>query len=65
MSQKFIFGKKYRSLKGSGPIFGRQTPKLGFHAASRVWLKVKDARWQIERERSRATARAADPGDFE
>ncbi len=36
-----------------------------FHAASRVWLKVKDARWQIERERSRATARAADPGDFE
>lgn len=36
-----------------------------FHAASRVWLKVKDARWQIERERSRATARAADPGDGE
>ncbi len=36
-----------------------------FHAASRVWLKVKDARWQIERERSRATARAADPGDEE
>lgn len=36
-----------------------------FHAESRVWLKVKDARWQIERERSRATARAADPGASE
>ncbi len=35
MSQKFIFGKKYRSLKGSGPIFGRQTPKLGSPAARR------------------------------
>ena len=26
-----------------------------FHAVSRVWVKVKEARWQIERERTRAT----------
>ena len=35
-----------------------------FHAASRVWLKVKDARWQIERERSRAVADTPDPGEY-
>lgn len=26
-----------------------------FHSVSRVWVKVKEARWQIERERTRAT----------
>lgn len=35
-----------------------------FHGASRIWLKVEDARWQLERERSRATASTPAPEDF-
>lgn len=35
-----------------------------FHGASKIWLKVQDARWQIERERSRAVADTPAPEDF-
>ena len=35
-----------------------------FHGASRIWLKVEEARWQLERERSRATAETPAPEDF-
>lgn len=35
-----------------------------FHGASRLWLKVEDARWQLERERSRATTSTPAPEDF-
>ena len=35
-----------------------------FHGTSRIWLKVEDARWQLERERSRETASTPAPEDF-
>lgn len=35
-----------------------------FHGTSRIWLKVEDAHWQLERERSRETASTPAPEDF-